>query len=416
MGGVIFIRLKFRLKNKHKKFIKQIIPFIIVMILYSALLIPISGFMGAYLAHRGVETTFIGTILSVSNILGFIGTYVLSFFCDKYKNIKKIIMVALIVIFLLAVIVLPNVSGNVLYISVVGILGFFQVPLLCLLDTWILTSNYYVRQYFGLIRSGASFGYAVFALFYGGLIDAYGWTCMFVFSAIFIILILIFATIIKDNYKEMFNMEEENDEEQPKKKNILHLFKNKDIVIILIVTFLIFLPSNTINTYLFYIIKHLGGGTKEQGIALFVQAISEIPALMLFPILIKRFKSKNLMLFASINYLIRMVLTYFAPNVTSIILIYLIQSITYAIYLPNMRHYVDKYSPKELKTTAQSFVESGGIGLSAVVGNLIGGFILEYYSLKTMLFMCIIFSAIAVAFLIYVVISSRNEDKNAIKS
>ncbi|MCL2322082.1 MAG: MFS transporter, partial [Oscillospiraceae bacterium] len=176
-----------------------------------------------------------------------------------------------------------------------------------------------------------------------------------------------------------------------------------------IVTFLIFLPSNAINTYLFYIVKYLGGGTKDQGIVYFVQAIVEIPALMLFPVLIRKFKSKYLMLFASFNYLIRMILIYLAPNITSLILIYIFQSITYAIYFPNMRHYVDKHSPKELKATAQSFVESFGIGLSGVLGNLFGGLIINYYSLKSMLFICIILSLIALIFLIYVVISSKNE-------
>ncbi len=388
------------------------------MTLYGALIIPISGFMGAYLSHRNVETTFIGTILSASNILGFIGTYALSFFCDKYKNIKWILIASLIMIFFLGVIILPNVSGNLLYIVVIGILGFFYVPLSCLLDTWVLTSNYYVRQYFGLIRAGSSLGYAVFAIFYGGLIEAYGWVYMFIFSAILIILILIFAMLLKDNYKDNFDIQdvqEEENKEKEKKKNVFHLFKNKNIVIILIVTFLIFLPSNTINTYLFYIIKNLGGGTKEQGFVYFVQSISEIPALMLFPILIKKFKSKYLMLFASCNYLIRMILTFLAPNVTSIILIYLIQSITYAIYFPNMRHYVDKHSPRELKTTAQSFVESGGIGLSAVIGNLVGGYIIQYFSLKAMLFMCIIFSLVAVIFLIYVVIFLKDDDKEHVK-
>jgi len=380
------------------------------MIFFGALIIPISGFMGAYLSYRNVNTTLIGTILATSNILGFTGTYVLSFFCDRYKNIKWVLITSLILVFILACIVLPNVNGSLLYICAVGALGFFLFPLSCLFDTWILTSNQYVRQYYGFIRSGSSFGYALFAIFYGRFIENYGWAYMFIFSAFLIILMLILAVLIKDNYKEIFEVDEIDEAKNPKKKkNVFHLFKNKNIVLILIVTFLIFLPSNAINTYLFYIVKYLGGGTKDQGIVYFVQAIVEIPALMLFPVLIRKFKSKYLMLFASFNYLIRMILIYLAPNITSLILIYIFQSITYAIYFPNMRHYVDKHSPKELKATAQSFVESFGIGLSGVLGNLFGGLIINYYSLKSMLFICIILSLIALIFLIYVVISSKNE-------
>ncbi len=399
-----------KLKSKHKKFLKNILPFIMVMMIYSALIIPAQGFMGAYLASKNIDTAFIGTILSTSNILGFIGTYVLSFFCDKNKNIKWVFITSLVIIFVLIVIVLPLVSGKLLYITAVGALGFFQVPMVCLLDTWVLTSNYYIRQYFGLIKSGASFGYAVFALCYGNLVERFGWKCMFISSAIFIILTVAISIFIKDNYKEMFDFKDDEKDEK-KNKNILHLLRNKNIIIITIITFLIFLPSNTINSFLFYIIKNLGGGAREQGIAFFVQSISEIPLLMLFPLLIKKFKTKHLMLFASINYLLRMILTYHASNVTSIILIYLIQSVTYAIYMPNMRHFVDKHSPRELKATAQSLVDSAGIGLSGVVATLFGGFIIQNFSLKTMLFLCIILSSLAVLFLIYVVIFVKDEDR-----
>jgi len=75
-----------RLKSKHKKFIKQIIPFIMVMMLYSALVVPIGGFMAAYLSSRGVDTTFIGTILSISNILGFKG---IKNNCSKLCGIRR---------------------------------------------------------------------------------------------------------------------------------------------------------------------------------------------------------------------------------------------------------------------------------------------------------------------------------------
>ncbi|WP_267128114.1 MFS transporter [Erysipelothrix piscisicarius] len=138
---------------------------------------------------------------------------------------------------------------------------------------------------------------------------------------------------------------------------------------------------------------HLGGNAQDVGVKWFVEALSEIPLMLVGGALLKKYGGKNLMVFSSMIMIIRMITYGMATSVFQIIVLSTLQAITFPLILVAQKDLIFRESPSHLRSTAQMFSISMSIGFSAIITPLVSGILVEQMPIQTVIF---IFGAIMV--------------------
>lgn len=391
---------------------RQIIQYSLLVLLYYCTTCVFNSFFVYYLKTKGYKNTNIGIVLLINIICSIIGQYFWGYICDIKRTIKKVFIFCMFLL-ILCVFLVPRIVTNIsLILLLSGMIGFLQGPMPAIIDCWILQSSKEIEVYYGFIRAWGSIGFAIVANFFGGLIYKYGWQLMFKSFAIFAALAIAITIFIKDSYRYDYNSSNCN----YKVVNPLILFNDSRYTFLIIISILIFIPEQVCSLYLSIIIKNVGGTPKDLGIALFANAMWEIPMLFLFKYLIKKFKADSLILISAFFYFIKIVVLIFCINPTMIIYTSIFQAVSFAIYLPASKYYINKIAPYNLKTTAQTVATACYVGISGLITSYFGGVILDKFGVIVLLKIAACIGAGAFnILLIYLIITRRKENlKNII--
>ena len=150
--------------------------------------------------------------------------------------------------------------------------------------------------------------------------------------------------------------------------------------------------------YLIEIFRPLGGDSGSVGVALFIATLIEMPVLLWFDQVRRRISDHWLLKFSGLAFLLKAVLFYFAPSVTAIYSIQLLQAVSYAFLSPTQVYYAnEKISPADM-VKGQAFI-TASYTLGCALGNFAGGQLLEFLSLPAMLLSGIVMAALGTAIL-----------------
>jgi oligosaccharide:H+ symporter len=334
--------------------------------------------------------------------MGIVGQPFMGYLCDLKETNKYIFIISFLILFLL-IVPFPFYNSFLLVTVVMGMIGFIWSPQQSILDSWIMESSPELANNYGFMRAWGSIGFALTVIVTGRLIEEFSWNIIFLGFGLFSLFTLGAALLSEDKKKRDsdFTINQitsltggENS------RNPLRLLKNLDFLFLLVISFLMFIPNQLIFTFLPTIIEHLGGSPSYQGYVQFFTALSEAPILFLAALFLKRYKPKPLLLVSAIFYLIRMVLVARATGPTYLLYFGLLQSLSFAIFLPTARFYVNLIIPDGLKTTAQTLLTTICFGLGGIIASLFGGFLIDVYGLKVVFNICILFSFSVVVLLV----------------
>ena len=181
-------------------------------------------------------------------------------------------------------------------------------------------------------------------------------------------------------------------------------------LVFIIATALIFIFHNIINAYTAQILISVGGDASDLGFALTITALSEVPALVGFGFISRRFNVRALLVFSAICYVIRSLLFLIASSVWMIDLAMVLQGVSFAVYLPASVYYVDHLMDVSDKVKGQTFATSA-MTLGGIFGSLIGGTLLDTGGVHTTL----IFGAAAAVLGCVLMIYSVEEKKKVVR-
>ena len=140
------------------------------------------------------------------------------------------------------------------------------------------------------------------------------------------------------------------------------------------------------------------------GYAFSVQALIEIPPMFFFTMIAKKFKSKHLMYFAVIFFLLKSLAFAFVFNPTTLYLAMVLQMPSYAVFIPASINYVNEHMRDEDQFQGQAML-TAAYTFGAVVGSLLGGIMIEklgaLMSQKVDLAVCavgVVIAVVAIAF------------------
>ncbi len=431
-------------KAKNNKSFKIITEFSFLQFFFWSTWAVYGAYLVYYLGDIGYSNMRIGTLMSLRTFMGLIGPPLIGYISDRIESRKIVFMISMT---LLGITVAPFPYYSDFWVAVsIAMIGILWEPQQSVLDSWIIETSEETALNYGFMRAWGSIGFAITVTVFGQIIDYFGWKVHFFGYGVIALTAVLIAFNIEDNSYQKSSRkkvaEEDEAEEKEKEKannkalyiddiieeekssstnksdkdfkkqvekeiplegknssgnkNILRLFKNKGYLFILFITVLIFIPAMMVFVYLAPAIKAVGGDSRDLGYTLFFNALSEAPIFFTAKYFLQRFKTKPLLLFAALFYLIRIVIVALAPSPSYFILFGLLQSLSYGVFLVTVRYYVKLVAPDGLKTTAQSIALMAGFGAGGIIGSLLGGYLIDNFGMNIMLLVCSALSLTAV--------------------
>lgn len=355
---------------------------------YWMIFCPISSYASVYLLVEDFSNQQIGLVMALSNILAVVFQPALGALLDRVTKISL-----KTVLFLLSVLSLAMLCGlifldlgivwiTILYIGIVSLL-YTMPPLVNSLTFAFINVGHDVS--FGSTRAIGSICFAIFSPLLGLWVkqsstDILPISCIILYIG-FILVILSLPQINRLAVSQ--NLTERKTEQNTLNTNGFFNRYNGFLLFLLGLAF-IFLFHTIINTYLAQIITSLGGQDTELGISLSLAAICELPAFFGFNILVRKFQNRTLLRLSGLFYVLRSIIFLLAVSMWLVYFGQALQGITFGLILPGAVYYVNQIMHEEDKIKGQTFV-TGFITLGAIFGSVIGGWLLDFSGIQTML-------------------------------
>ena len=354
------------------------------------------GFSVTYLLSCGYSNSEAGYILASANICALV---LQPFFADLADRSKKINAMT---IFLISISIIFVCSIGLFFISVRSvILTLIYVVMITLANAVIafLTSVQFLMDpsktkiNFGLCRAGGSLFFAILSAAMGILIERIGMksipTALFIITFLIIILcIYITRHRIHTTYESI------NDLTYQKSSTLLVFFKdNPKFMILSFAMLFIYYAHAFITNFTISIVRNVGGDHREMGYLIAFMALMELPGMIGFKEISRRFKVSSLLLLSMMMFSAKAIIVWLSPSLMTLIFGFALQVVSFALYIPASVQYANIIIDEKDTVKAQmmfNLMQTGG----AVFSSIIGGWLIDYSGISHALLVGAILSCI----------------------
>ena len=354
------------------------------------------GFSVTYLLSCGYSNSEAGYILASANICALI---LQPFFADLADRSKKINAMT---IFLVSIEIIFVCSIGLFFIGVRSlILTLIYVVMITLANAVIafLTSIQFLMDTskskinFGLCRAGGSLCFAILSALMGIMIERIGMKSIPL--ALFIITLLIIGLCIfitrhsiNGNIKAVLTLEK-------KRSSSLFVFfkENPRFMILSIAMLFIYYAHAFITNFTISIVRNVGGDNREMGYLIAFMALMELPGMIGFKEISRRFKVSSLLLFSMIMFSFKAIIVWLSPSLMTLTFGFALQVVSFAIYIPASVQYANIIINEKDTVKAQmmfNLMQTGG----AVFSSIIGGWLIDFSGISHALLVGAILSCI----------------------
>ncbi|HCY07165.1 MAG TPA: MFS transporter [Erysipelotrichaceae bacterium] len=376
-------------------------------IFYYSSLSSMLGFAAVLLLSRGFSNSHIGIILAVSNVIAAVLQPSIAVEFDKSSNdkIRKALNLMIVVSIVLSLIIyFINFSKL--------ILGILFTAILCLIITLMPFMNSMAFMYeeygykvnFGLARGLGSVGYAITSMVLGFVLNVANPSILLLVNVLFSV--LLYWVIKVYTVSEDSKVISEEKEEINQLTMIEFVGKYKLFVIFLVGATGAFFAHTFINNFFIQVVNNVNGTSSDMGNAIFIAAMIELPIMMLFEKINKKFSCTFLMKVSMFFFFIKHFLTYLATNVMMIYIAQVIQMLAYALFIPASVYYVNAYINENDRVKGQSLIT-----LCTTVGgtfaSLLGGILIDKVGVSYSLLVSAIISLVGFVIALFSVKEQR---------
>lgn len=344
----------------------------------------IISFLPVYLKAKGLSGTEIGWILAVGPFAAILAQPFWGYMSDKYKTIKKILLI-LVIGLLFTSVLFFQMNSFIAIIMMGALFYFFTTPIGALGDSLAQRRADEMGVSFGTIRTWGSIGFATSALVIGELLDRIGveymiWPYLF-FGTIALIVILRLKDV-KGSQGPLHI------------KDVTIIFKNKPFLIFLFIMLFISTTHRANDSFIGLYIVELGGTERLIGIAWFIGVASEAVIFACAGWWFRKFHSLIFVTIAGGLYALRWFLFASVDDPLLILGLQIMHGLTFGVFYVASFDYVTRLIPKHLQSTGHLIFYAVLFGLSGIIGSLGGGAIMDMYT-GSLLFLVMGFTALA---------------------
>lgn len=365
----------------------------------------IFAYVSVFLLSKGFSNSQIGIVVAVSGVISAFMQPIVAAFADRSKKVSLRFIITSCSVIIIAMafgVLIPNL--HMLLIAVFYGIAIATLQILTPLINAIGMDciNRGIPVNFGLARGIGSISYAIISYFAGLLVARYDTTVIPVMVILCYLILMVgvfcfrFSDINNTNLKDQSKMHATSMDEACTKS---FFQKYRKFFILLIGVTLSFISHNILNNYMFQIMQFHGGGSSEMGTALAIAAAVELPTMLGFAMIVKKFSCGTLIKVSATFFMIKSVFTLLAPNILGIYVAQGIQILGFALQVPASVYYVNQLMRPEDRVKGQAFMTVTNT-LGSIAGSLIGGVLLDIFGVRALLFSATIV-AVAGMFITY---------------
>lgn len=363
----------------------------------------ISSFASVFLLARGYSNSEIGIILAVANIVAVVLQPFAADLADRSKRISVIgiteIMTVMMMVMMTGLFVLKGRSLGLAVIFIL-LLAWHTIlqPLINSLTFKLEECGIHIN--FGVARSMGSLAYSVLMAVLGILVETYGVEVMPVTGELIMVMLMLSLFLTKRQYDKakavnkargvLPEMRGEEDEQEINLTEFIH--RNKVFFVVNIGVIGLYFSNSILNSYMMQIVANVGGSSADMGKILSLMAFLEIPTMVFFDALRKKFSCQLMLKAASVGFFIKIVMCHIASSVTMIFIAQFFQTVSFALFLPAMVHFTDEMMNKGEAVKGQALFTMM-VTLTTVFASLAGGAILDFSGPKMLTFISVLATA-----------------------
>lgn len=164
---------------------------------------------------------------------------------------------------------------------------------------------------------------------------------------------------------------------------------------------------NIANTYLLQMMEAVGGTSADYGAAVAFSAVLELPAMFGFAWLNKKFSMHTLLSVCGVAFAIKSIFYLISMNVTMMYVTQIWQAVSFALFIPASVYFAQKTVEQKDMVKGQALVTTA-ITIGAVLGNLIGGFWMDMFGVRSLITMTVVCACIGA--IIICIFSRKNSN------
>ena len=374
------------------------VKYALTQILYFASFSALMGYASVYLLDQNVSNSLIGTTLALVSVIAvFTQPMVASAVDKKVVKLQTLVNIILIATVILSVcLYLFKLPTMMLLCVFVGIVTFMMTIQPLLNSMAFLFEKYGIQINYGLARGLGSAAYALASAVLGYLVEDFGTGVIPLFYIIGnILLILVVYTYVIPKNQQLVSQKQEDIEEIEQEQLSFFQFCRlyKKFMVFVLGVVLVFFTHTIINNFFIQVITPIGGTESQMGIAVFIAAIVELPAMAMFNIMRRKIDCSTLLKLSVVMFALKHLLTFLATNILMIYAAQVLQIGAYAIFIPASVYYVNEVISKQDLVKGQSMV-TVGITASGIIANFAGGILLDAVGVYDLLMIGVIVSIV----------------------
>ena len=362
---------------------------------YWALSSIIFGFTAVYLQGKQYTNYHIGIIFAAGNIVGVIAQPLIAGHIDKSRGtlLRYILStLAISLALMLGVLLMPSACLPLSIAFVLLIAGNIVLQPLCISLCFYLNALG-SKISFSAARAVGSFSYALASVVLGLLVERVSAAAVPVSYIIISALFGALALSCTLGAKPCDTNNALSTEEAEKPSGFLEFIsENKRFAFFLVGTSLLYFTHSLLSNFMIEFVRNVGGGSSDLGSILAFMTLTEVPVMLLFSKLTKRFSCASLLRFAVIMFTVKELAIYLAGSVAMLYAAEALQAFSFAIFVPASVRYVSEVIEKRNSAKGQTYITTA-ISLASIFASMIGGALLDSVGAKAALFIGVVVSA-----------------------
>ena len=361
-------------------------------------------FVSVFMLDKGYTNSTIGLVIALGSVLAiFLETGVANI-TDKIAKVTNLtVMKALIAVMYVLVIAILLIGEKSLALTIAYIaliIGHTTMhPFVNALSFYLSEGGYNVS--YGLGRSMGSLAGGTLAFVMGYLVSWFSPNMIMYMGLINLTIMTIAVFITEKHYKQITQngaiVQAGVASGAPEEVEAIGLGefvqRNKLFMVMSLGVVLLFFGNVIVENFTIQIVENIGGNTEQMGFVIFLLSIFEMPAMLGFNKLKEKFSYVFLLRVAAVFFSLKIIMMFLANNMFMIYLAQLNQVLGYGLLFPALVSFIDHIMDKREAVRGQA-VFTVALTVGNVIGSVLGGIILDAYSVTTLLGISSILSVI----------------------
>ena len=354
------------------------------------------GFSITYLLSCGYSNSEAGYILASANICALILQPFLADLADHSKKINAmtILLISIAIIFVCSIgLFFISIRSAVLTLIYIVMITLANAAIAFLTSVQFLMDTSKSKINFGLCRAGGSLCFAILSALMGIMIERIGMKS--IPTTLFIITLLIIALCMCITRHRINDKQTTGSALEKRQSSSLFVFfrENPKFMILSVAMLFIYYAHAFITNFTISIVRNVGGNHREMGYLIAFMALMELPGMIGFKEISRRFKVSSLLLFSMIMFSVKAIIVWLSPSLITLTFGFALQVVSFALYIHASVQYANIIIDEKDTVKAQmmfNFMQAGG----AVFSSIIGGWLIDFSGISHALLVGAILSCI----------------------